>query len=222
MENHMEAVGQATLGGSTTSWAKLAIATGLCAVASYFCSVVFKPLPWTVGRFLFFAVGPLSVVSAVGFYKSTRSGAGGIAHTLGSLFLVIAGVVMNLMAVIQDTQFTVLGKRIRQAQDESVRELIKEVLSGVNVVQSGLDVSWDIFISIGTILLAVSLMRHPAFGRLWGVVGAAISAAALVLNLITFPTAPAAAGLVDLGPGVGLWYLVTLLLLLKNVSRIPG
>jgi hypothetical protein len=44
----------------------------------------------------------------------------------------------------------------------------------------------------------------------------------LILNLVTFPTAPAAAGLVDLGPGVGAWYGVTLLLLLRYLPRLNG
>lgn len=208
--------------GSSTKWAQVAIAMGLLALGSYFCSVVFKPFPWAAGRLLFFAFGPLLIISAVGFFKATQDTVGGILHTLGSLFMVIAGAIVNLMAVVQDTQFTVLGNQIRQAQDQTTRDVLEQILWGVNVVQSGLDVSWDVFISLGTILLAVSLMRHPAFGRIWSAIGAIIAAAALVLNLVTFPTAPAAAGLVDLGPGVGAWYGVTLLLLLRYLPRLNG
>jgi hypothetical protein len=208
--------------GSTRAWAQVAIAAGLLALASYFCSVVFKPFPWTVGRILFFAFGPLSIISVVGFFHATRRDAGRILHSLGTLFLIIAGVIVNLMAVVQDTQFTVLGRQIRQAPDEVTRGLLERILWGVNVVQSGLDVSWDIFISLGTIFLAISLMRHPAFGRVWTAVGALVAAAALGLNLLTFPTAPAAAGLVDLGPGVGAWYGVVLLLLLRDMPRLSA
>jgi hypothetical protein len=193
---------------------------GLLALASYFCSVVFKPFPWVAGRLLFFAIGPLLIISVVGFFKATHGMVGGIFHTLGSLFLVISGAILNLMAVVQDTQFTVLGNQIRQAQDQATRDVLEHILWGVNVVQSGLDVSWDVFISLGTVFLAVSLMRHPAFGRIWSSLGAIIAAGALVLNLVAFPTAPAAAGLVDLGPGVGAWYGVTLLLLLRYLPRL--
>jgi hypothetical protein len=211
-----------TTGGSTKAWAQVAIAAGLAALASYFCSVVFKPFPWAAGRLLFFAFGPLSIISVAGFFKATERNAGGVFHSLGTLFLIVAGVIVNLMAVVQDTQFTVLGSQIRQAQDQTTRELLERILWGVNVVQSGLDVSWDIFVSVGTIFLAISLIRHPAFGRIWSALGALISAAALILNLVTFPTAPAAAGLVDLGPGVGAWYGVSLLLLLRYFPRLNG
>ena len=134
------------------TWALVAVTTGFLAVATYFCSIVFKPFPWSVGRILFFAFGPLSVASVVAFYRATEWEAGGILHTLGSLFLVVAGVIVNLMAVIQDVQFTVLGRQIREAGDPAIADVLERVLWGVNVVQSGLDISWDIFASVGTVL----------------------------------------------------------------------
>ena len=90
---------------------------------------------------------------------------------------------------------------------------------GVNVVQSGLDVSWDIFASLGTILLAASLTAHPAFRRGWCAAGSAVAAVALILNMVTFPAAPAAAGFMDLGPGVGAWYAITLVVFARYLPR---
>ena len=209
-------------GDSAKDWAVVAIMGGLLALLSYFCSVVYKPFPWSVGRLLFFAFGPLSIVSFAAFYKATEGNAGGILHSLGTLLLIVSGAVVNLMAVVQDTQFTVLGRQIRTAQDQVTGEALERILWGVNVVQSGLDVSWDIFASLGTVLLAVSLARHPAFRRTWCAVGAAVAAMALILNLATFPTAPAAAGLVDLGPGVGAWYGITLLLFARYLLQLGG
>jgi len=203
------------------AWAQIAIAAGVLALASYFCSIVFKPFPWDVGRLLFFAIGPLSIISITGFFKATEREGGGAAHLLGALFVLVAGVTVTLMAVVQDTQFTVLGDQIRQAPDPATQATLERILWGVNVVQSGLDVAWDIFLSLGTIFLAIGLSRHPAFGRSWAAVGALVAAAALVLNLVTFPTAPAAAGLMDLGPGVGAWYAVMLLLLFLHTRRPP-
>jgi hypothetical protein len=88
-------------------------------------------------------------------------------------------------------------------------------LWSVNVVQAGLDVSWDIFATLGTILLAIAISRHPTWGKVWGALGVAVATAALVLNLMTFPTAPSASGLIDLGPAVGLWYAVVLVQLAR-------
>ena len=196
---------------SPASWARFAVIAGLLACAAYFGSVVFHVLPRGFSRVLFFAFGPLSVASTVGFYYAVRPHVAGIALTIGALFNVIAGVIVNIMAVVQTTQFTVIPGQIREASDEASKEVLTHVLWGVNVVQSGLDVSWDIFVNTGTALLAIALARHPRFGLLFAIPGALVGGGALVLNLYTFPAAPASAGLVDLGPAVGLWYVLVLL-----------
>jgi hypothetical protein len=51
------------------------------------------------------------------------------------------------------------------------------------------------------------MLRHPRFVAAFGVPGILIAAVLLALNLGTFPTPPADAGLFDAGPLVGLWYL---------------
>jgi hypothetical protein len=72
----------------------------------------------------------------------------------------------------------------------------------------GLDVAWDVYVSIGTGLFALAMLKHPRFGKVFGGIGLVIAMFLLVLNLFTFPTPPADAGLIDLGPVVFLWYLV--------------
>jgi hypothetical protein len=49
-------------------------------------------------------------------------------------------------------------------------------------------------------------MGHEWFGKSFGFSGLAIASILIVLNLATFPTPPAAAGLFDAGPLVGTWY----------------
>lgn len=71
----------------------------------------------------------------------------------------------------------------------------------------GLDVAWDIYIGIGTILFAASMLRHARFGWPFALPGLALGLLVIVLNLVVFPTPPAEAGSVDIGPFVGLWYL---------------
>ena len=195
----------------TAVWAKFAVIVGLLACASYFGSVVIHVFPRGVSRTLFFAFGPLSAASTIGFYFAIRPHAESISLFVGTIFNVIAGVIVNMMAVVQNTQFTVIPRQIREASDEASKEVLTHVLWGVNVVQSGLDVSWDVFVTTGTAMLAIALARHPRFGLLYAIPGVVVGFGALVFNLYTFPTAPAAAGLFDLGPAVGLWYVVVLI-----------
>jgi hypothetical protein len=76
-----------------------------------------------------------------------------------------------------------------------------------NTIQLGLDVVWDIFLGVGTILLAINMFRHPRLGKIFSITGIIIALALLVLNITTFPVPPAESGSIDLGPLAALWYL---------------
>jgi hypothetical protein len=60
-------------------------------------------------------------------------------------------------------------------------------------------------------LFGFSMLRHPRFGWVFGVSGMAIALVLLGFNLSMFPAPPASAGLIDLGPLVGVWYLAVTL-----------
>ncbi len=98
---------------------------------------------------------------------------------------------------------TVLGKagRVRSRRSSS-----GGVGSALRVV--GLDVAWDVFLALGTVLLAWNMWHHPRFGRLLAVSGSVIAIALVVANLAVFPEPPGQAGSIDLGPVIGLWYLI--------------
>jgi hypothetical protein len=56
-------------------------------------------------------------------------------------------------------------------------------------------------------MLAWNMERHPRFGRADAATGLLLAVALLGLNLAAFPENPGRAGLVDVGPLVGGWYL---------------
>jgi hypothetical protein len=72
----------------------------------------------------------------------------------------------------------------------------------------GLDVAWDAYLGLGTLCFGLAMLRHPRFGRAFGLSGVAIATALLAVNFWTSPSPPVNAGLVDVGPAVGLWYLL--------------
>jgi hypothetical protein len=82
----------------------------------------------------------------------------------------------------------------------------------------GLNVAWDAYIGLGTVLFGFSMFRHPRFGRVFAATGVAIGFTLLLFNLYTFPTPPANVGLVDLGPVVGLWYLAVTVQMWRSLS----
>jgi hypothetical protein len=82
----------------------------------------------------------------------------------------------------------------------------REVARSLASVHLGIDVAWDLYGGVGTVLLAWALRAHPAFGRTFALPGLLLALALLALNAISFPTPPAEAGLVDFGPLLALWY----------------
>jgi len=85
--------------------------------------------------------------------------------------------------------------------------------AAVDAVQLGMDVAWDVFISLGTLLFALCMFKDPRFGRIIGLLGVFIALALLVLNILTFPIPPANNNLIDLGPLLGFWYLAVTIFL---------
>lgn len=85
----------------------------------------------------------------------------------------------------------------------------------------GLDVAWDLFGGVGTVLFGIALWRHPRFSPAIGLGGILTATVLLILNVATFPLPPKDAGWFDAGPFVALWYVVLCVALLV-VARSRG
>jgi hypothetical protein len=85
-----------------------------------------------------------------------------------------------------------------------------------------MDVSWDVYLSVATILLGWVMFGHPRFGPAWGVMALLIGAGLLALNLATFPIPPEAAGAIDLGPVSGALYLFVAVRVLTSLKWVQA
>jgi hypothetical protein len=100
-----------------------------------------------------------------------------------------------------------MQKLMAATTDAVAKETFHQVWLAIDKIQLGLDVTWDFFGGVGTLLLAFAASRHPRFGLWFAGPGIALAAALLVLNFWTFPIPPGESSLIDLGPFVALWYL---------------
>jgi hypothetical protein len=107
------------------------------------------------------------------------------------------------------------------ADDAGQAALLDAVFKGTNLIQLGIDVSFDVFYCLGVIALSAVMYREPSFGRLLGAFGIVSASALLVLNLATFPYGPADSGLVDLGPVTGIWWLCVIVRIKRTAARSP-
>jgi len=193
----------------SASWVKIGPIAGILGIAAYFAAAT-GLLPSRITLLLAFAMGPLLSVAFIGFYHFLRCHRNSVALQTATVFGVVAGTLVNLMLVVQQSLFEGLGA--------GVRATMGPAWAGLNLVQLGIDISWDIYISIATILLGLALYPHPRFGIVVGGTTILAGSLLLVLNLWTFPIPPGASGLFDAGPFVGLWFLVLSLRMLFSVK----
>jgi len=193
------------------TWIKVGIITGFLTIIIY-PLLILAPMPRQPTVILAFAIGPLLTVTSVGLYKFVRIHGETVSLQIALGSNIIAGTLFGVMLVVQlALRFPMLA-HIERTGDDSVREIVNWVWN----VDLGLDLSWDLYIAIGTFLFALNMLRHPKLGRIFAGLGMLVAVAMLGFNIHTFPDPPAEAGLFDLGPFVALWYLVVTIQVLRS------
>lgn len=127
-------------------------------------------------------------------------------------FFIVAFSIANIMIVVQQ------AGHYYYSQITSQVENVKPIYLLFNSIQLGMDVSFDIFYSVGILLFSLSFLARKGLAFGLGLLGLIISIGLLVLNIFTFPTPPKDAGLIDLGPYTIVWWLL-LVIILKRQSR---
>lgn len=90
----------------------------------------------------------------------------------------------------------------------SVRAVVEQPEVALRAVWWGLDVAWDLYVGTGTILFALCMFGRRGLGIWFAAPGLLLGSLLLVFNIATFPNPPDISGLVDVGPLIGIWYLV--------------
>ena len=190
----------ATTTSSALHLQKIGGIAGILSIIFYFSVAVFSFLPDTLALSLAFSFPLLWIIAFMGLYqflKNDKPSARIIGAAVACVFLVV-----------QQANFIWHTQAMEQAATEEAQALLKASFRGTNRVQAGMDVAFDIFITIAWFLFGINIARSAHFNKLLGWMGCLLAAGLLTLNMISFPTAPAEAGLFDLGPFLGIWTLV--------------
>lgn len=192
-------------------WRLTGATTGLLAVALYmFLSAAGHDFPAKPGAAMAGLIGPLLACASIGLYQVLASQRATILGLLGAIANLTAGALLTAMLLVQ----TALDHA-----EEQTPGLTASTERIFDHIHFGLDLAWDVFICIGTVLFGLAMVRRPGFGPVLGWIGVALAVALYVINFATFPEPPADEA-VDLGPLVGLWYaVVSALLLRRSVTR---
>ena len=158
--------------------------------------------------------GILFLIASIGLYRFISLYKNSVSLQLGVLFNIIGCSIVVMMFTVQLSLFSE-GKNYGQ---EIPKEVKTYVFKTANLTQLSLDVAWDIFISLGTILLALNMLSHPRLGKIIGGIGIILGTGLLFLNIYSFPIPPGESGLIDLGPFTALWYLAVTVMMTVSLK----
>jgi hypothetical protein len=165
---------------------------------------VFGHLPKLVTVTLVACFGPSLGVASFGLRRLLDWERPTISSSLGLMLNALGGALFSVMAFVQ------LAVGYSAGTDKVSSQFV--------AIWLGLDVAWDAYIGIGTVCFSLAMLRHPRFGPIFSVLGIGIGAGLLALHLYTFPTPPQNAGLIDLGPALGLWYLAVTIQMWRSLG----
>ena len=172
-------------------WAPVTVISGIVGIVAYVV-VGATSHSNTLAVPLAFAFAFGITVSSIGLYYILGGATGSRMALVAAVTNVIAAAQLLAMIMVQAAVWATVDQ-----PDVALR-----------AVWWGLDVAWDLYIGTGTILFALSMFRGRGLGAWLAVPGLLIGGLFLIFNIATFPKPPDTAGLVDLGPLIGLWYLV--------------
>lgn len=193
---------------------------GIVAILDYFYSatgILPTPSP-RVGYPIFWLFGPLLVVASYGFcYFFRWHGRMSVLLELGRVFMVLAGAMVCLMGTMQAVSrehFDLLGT---MWPPDTATEAFRMGFRGANSIQSGADLAWDTFIFFGTLFNGLFMVMQRKVWRILGAFGVAFGAIGIIFNYSVWPANPGNAGLIDIGPLTGTWYLIAYVYLLTQL-----
>ncbi|MCX2745421.1 hypothetical protein OO013_16195 [Mangrovivirga sp. M17] len=181
---------------ATLKWINIGIICG------FLVSVIYPSLQFIsnlkLGVIVASSMSILLSLASVGLYYFIQIHKKSVTSKIALFSNIIAGAILTQMFLVQ--------LAIKASRPEIFDETGKWVWSTINHIHYGLDVAWDVYIFLGTILFAISVFQHPKLGKIFSVTGILISLLMIITNIISFPIPPEK-DLIDFGPFIGLWYL---------------
>lgn len=202
---------------------KIGAISGIFSIILYI-SAILPILPDSIARMFAFTFPLLWIISFMGLFHFLKNQRHTASLEIAYVFGIIGGALACTLLVVQQANIMWHDVAMNTASTEEAKALLKATFRGANRVQAGLDVVFDIFITISWILFGINIANSPSFNKVIGWTGTLIAFVLLTLNLSTFPNAPAEAGLFDLGPFLGLWALMfyswfAIILFKKNINN---
>ncbi len=163
-------------------------------------------------------MGPLIIIGSLALYFFIKQQRDTVYNMLGLIFNILAGLSVTMMLVVQGAVFTMI-QDYREATDELSKKIIGQSFKSGNLTQLGMDITFDVFISLGTVFIAVALLKQHRIKRWLSLPGVVVGLGGLSLNIATFPIPPADQEFFDPGPFYGIYFGLLLIAMLIEVVK---
>lgn len=193
-------------------WTRIGIASGSLACFSYPIMVLVS-LPRIPQLIIGASFGPALAVASIALAHVLQARRRAPAVELAAVFNSLAGALVTAMIIVQ----LAINYSTAPAASDQLNTLFKRRLWDVVL---GLDVSFDVFIGLATLLFAVNMLRDPRFGRIIGWAGVFVAIVPLLgANIYFFPDPPYVHGFPHVGIFTGLWYLAVVVLMVRSARN---
>lgn len=172
----------------------------------------------------FFFAGLFGIAYALigfGIHHTIKLERDTVTSRLGALFVFVAGVLFNMMLMMQLTfrgQLEMYRSEILALTDT---ELFDQWIRITDTLQLGIQFSIDLMTAFAMILFSTVMFKHRFFGPSWAISGAIIAVSLVIVKCISFPLTPGELGIpFVLGPLISLWFLAVCVQSLRVYKRI--
>ncbi len=194
------------------SWTRIGIAAGIIACIVY-PVMTLVDLPRIPQLILGASFGPALAIASIALSQILQVRRYTPTIKLAPIFNSLAGALVTSMIIVQ----LAINYSTAPVPDEQLSTLLKHRIWDVVL---GLDVSFDVFIGLGTLFFAINLIRDLRFGKIIGWAGIFVSIVPLLgANIYYFPDPPYVHGFPHVGIFTGLWYLGVVGLMIRSLRK---
>jgi len=152
-----------------------------------------------LGFWMILAMAPFAIVFAYALSRLIASERDGALNQLGFVFAVVAFSILAVTQSFQNAVSIVLTDEMKA--EGSGPEAWDRIYAGLNALDLGTDLAWDLFLGLWLLCIGVAMFRHSRLGARWAVPALALVPPFYAFNIAATPDPP----VVDLGPVIGMY-----------------
>lgn len=152
-----------------------------------------------LGFWMILAIAPFAIGFAYALSRLIAWERDGPLNQLGFVFAVVAFSILALTQSFQNAVSIVLTDEMKA--DGSRSEEWDRIYAGLNALDLGTDLAWDLFLGLWLLCIGVAMFRHSRLGARWAIPALALVPPFFAFNIAATPDPP----VVDLGPVIGMY-----------------